>query len=327
MIRRATFFGSVFVIGVLLLGVFSWYMTPALFAAEAHQPAAQIRPDDEDRRPDWRGKRLGGGLIRATAEVSGIEVAEVIEGLRNGQSLAQIAAANGSSGDAVVQQAVEQATERLDRAVANGRLTQAEADALLDKLTEEITRLVNDPTLGEKVAQVRETVLIGGLIRATANVSDIGIGEVLDKVRNGQSLAQIAAANDSSGDAVVQQVVDLRSALFDRAVAAGRLTQAEADEAIATLTDMATDLVNDTNLEAELDERLDRVKERHVRRALIQTTAEVTDLPARTVVERLRGGESLAEIAESAGSSGDAVVQTAVDNFRDIATQLVDETQ
>jgi len=77
------------------------------------------------------------------AEFLGIEPGALREALEDGSTLAEVAEANGSSADAVIDFLVSQASERLDEAVAEGDLTQAEADEKLAEITEKVTALVN----------------------------------------------------------------------------------------------------------------------------------------------------------------------------------------
>ena len=85
-----------------------------------------------------RGKHLG-----VAAEAIGIEVDALLEALRNGQTIAEVAQANSVEVQAVVDALVADATARLDEAVANGRLTQEEADEKKAELQERITARVN----------------------------------------------------------------------------------------------------------------------------------------------------------------------------------------
>jgi len=169
--------------------------------------------------------------------------------------------------------------------------------------------------------------LVRGLIGATAEITGLAAGEVLDGLRAGQSLADIATAQGQSGDAVVQAAVDKVQQRLDRAVAVGRLTQERADQLLDQMTATATDLVNDATLGAQLEQRQTEHLERDTRRNLIRTTADITGLPVSTVAERVRNGESLADIAATEGQSGDAIVQAAVNEYRDVVTRLVDETR
>ena len=85
-----------------------------------------------------------GARLDEAAEVIGIEVQELVDALRDGQTLAQIAEANGVQPQAVIDAMVAAAQERIDAAVEAGRLDEAEAAERTADLTERITELVND---------------------------------------------------------------------------------------------------------------------------------------------------------------------------------------
>lgn len=333
MIRKAITFGGIAFVAALVIATIAWAFAPAAPTAAAGPDLQLLQPGAD--LPDPHGRREHGAraplerLISIAADTIGISATEVRTGLENGQSLTDIAAANGSGGDAIVQAAVDAAQQRLDQAVQNGRLSQNEADRMLDRLTETVTRLVDDPELGQRAGerreQARETALIMGLVRATADLSNLAIPEVLDAVRAGQSLAAIATANGSTADAVVQQLVDRQQPRLDRAVAAGRLTQEEADELLAAGIDRATELVNDPNLADQLAERRAQIRERGVQVVMVNAVADATGLPPHEIAQRIRAGESLTDIATAAGADPASIVNSAVDAFRSDAEQVMNQ--
>ena len=79
----------------------------------------------------------------AVAEFLGMEVDDFREALQEYDTLADLAAANGSSGAELISFLVGQAEERLDQAVADGKIEQADADEKLAEATEKITEMVN----------------------------------------------------------------------------------------------------------------------------------------------------------------------------------------
>jgi polyhydroxyalkanoate synthesis regulator phasin len=85
-----------------------------------------------------------GRSLETAAEAIGITTEELRDALADGQTLAEIAQTNGVDAQTVIDALVAEATQRLDEAVANGRLDQAEADELLAELTEHITMFVNE---------------------------------------------------------------------------------------------------------------------------------------------------------------------------------------
>ena len=92
--------------------------------------------------------------VRAAADYLGLEEDELRERLRDGDTLAEIAKAEGKAVDGLVGALVADAEKRLDDAVAAGKLTQAQADELADRLDERMTDLVNgelpEPRFGHR---------------------------------------------------------------------------------------------------------------------------------------------------------------------------------
>ncbi|MGQ9925415.1 MAG: hypothetical protein ACUVS4_00960 [Chloroflexaceae bacterium] len=182
------------------------------------------------------------------------------------------------------------------------------------------------------VAQQQETFRRGGglaaaLIRSTSDLTRLTSEQVLNELRAGKSLAEIAAANGSSGDAVVQVVVAKVKERLERLVAAGRLTQAQADQRLATVTTQATELVNDITLGQKIDTRIENRQQHAVMMALVQAASDTTGLSAHEIVTRLRNGESLEQIVRSAGSDPAAVINDATAAFRAAAESAMTATR
>ncbi len=95
--------------------------------------------------PGRPGRGHGGfGIERGEiAELFGLEPDALRDLLQDGQSLADVATAQGVDVQTVIDTLVNAAKEHLDQAVTNGRLTQEEADAKLVEITERITEMVN----------------------------------------------------------------------------------------------------------------------------------------------------------------------------------------
>jgi hypothetical protein len=74
----------------------------------------------------------------------------------------------------------------------------------------------------------------------------LGVGEeVLDAAREaGQSIADVAAANGADLDTVIDAIVENKTAHIQEHVAAGDITQDEANEKIAGLAERVTERVN-----------------------------------------------------------------------------------
>ncbi len=91
------------------------------------------------------GHGPGGHLadLGAAASFLGMSEANLRTALQEGQTLAEVAKAQGKSVDGLIQALTGAATERLEEAVADGRLTEAQKDSILESLDDRITDLVN----------------------------------------------------------------------------------------------------------------------------------------------------------------------------------------
>ena len=101
-----------------------------------------------------------------------------------------------------------------------------------------------------------ERMPLGALLRETANATDLTVTAVKEQVQAGRTLAQIAADNGSSAEAVVQAVLDAAAIRHARAVEHGRITQAEADQRAAELEQRANELIQSTELAAQIEARI-----------------------------------------------------------------------
>jgi hypothetical protein len=92
------------------------------------------------------GHRIGfghGADLGAAASYLGLTEAELQTQLSAGKSLAQIAGDRGKSVEGLIQALVDAATKELEAAVAAGRLTEAQKQAILADLKARITERVN----------------------------------------------------------------------------------------------------------------------------------------------------------------------------------------
>jgi hypothetical protein len=100
--------------------------------------------------PFFGGGRPHGGFghhgpasLAAAATYLGLTPAELRTQLESGKTLAQVAKAEGKTVDGLEKALTADAKAKLDAAVKAGKLTQAQADALLKRLTDRLDDLVN----------------------------------------------------------------------------------------------------------------------------------------------------------------------------------------
>jgi hypothetical protein len=95
------------------------------------------------RGPDRPGKALFGDALGAAAKYLGLSESDLQTKLGNGQSLADIAKAQGKSTSGLEDAIVAAQQSALDQAVKDKRLTQAQADKILSELKAHADDLVN----------------------------------------------------------------------------------------------------------------------------------------------------------------------------------------
>jgi hypothetical protein len=110
-------------------------------AADAGDPStAQAQELRDHRRP-----RVRRTLMTVVTETLGVNRGQVISTIRSGGTLAGLAEEQGVDPAALIGNLVAVVDGWLDQAVANGRITAAEAAEKLAKATERITNFVNTP--------------------------------------------------------------------------------------------------------------------------------------------------------------------------------------
>jgi hypothetical protein len=90
-----------------------------------------------------RAKGARGGLLKAAVTYLGVTNAQLVTDLRAGKSLAQVATAKSKSVDGLKQALLAALKQKVDAAVAAGRLPAARAQKLLERAPAHIERLVN----------------------------------------------------------------------------------------------------------------------------------------------------------------------------------------
>jgi hypothetical protein len=226
---------------------------------------------------------------------------------------------------------------RVDAAVAAGRLTKAQGDELKQQIESGNVPLFGGPGaflfppegVGPSFATPRFGPLFGRpgfgppfavTMRAFAGLvaaSYLGLtdGQLRMRLENGKSLAEVAKAQGKSVDGLIQALVNAAKKRLDAAVAAGRLTRTQADSILSGLKAQVTAFVNGTApLLGPLFGRPGfgppfPITMRAFAGLDVASYLGLTDGQLRM---RLENGKSLAEVAKAQGKSVDGLVQALV---------------
>lgn len=114
----------------------------ALIAARGKHADGAPNDGPEGHRGPARG-RFGMPRLEAAATALGMNADELGSQLRSGTTIKDIAASKGIDPQAVIDAVIADQRTRIDQAVKDGRITQAQADERIAEMTSRITAFVN----------------------------------------------------------------------------------------------------------------------------------------------------------------------------------------
>ena len=139
---------------------------------------------------------------------------------------------------AALQKAYE---DRIDAAVAAGRLTKQQGDELKQRIESGDFPLVGAPGFGHHFGGRHE---LGHGLDAAASYLGLTEDQLHSRLESGKTLAEIAEAQGKSVDGLKAAMVKDAKTHLDAAVKAGRLSPAEEQRVLAGLQQRIDDLVN-----------------------------------------------------------------------------------
>jgi hypothetical protein len=188
-----------------------------------------------------------GNEIAAAAKYLGLSESDLRTKLGDGQSLADVAKAQGKDLDGLKSAILDAAKTDLDKAVADKKLTQSQADDVLSALKSHIDDIVNADLKPRHLGGAGGQGFAFGFGADTAAAAKyLGLDEsaLRDKLRNGQSLADVAKAQSKAVQGLEDAIVASQKARLEQAVSDKKLTQSQADDILGTLKSRVDDLVN-----------------------------------------------------------------------------------
>ena len=195
----------------------------------------------------WKSKRMVAGTLAALAVAAGTGAAFAAT-QDDAATTAAAAAANSPEtfladvaerlgiDSAELEAAVAaEALERLDQAGADGRITQEQADRIRERIEAGDLRLGpgHGPGKGHDAP----------LVEGTADYLGLTPAEILEELKDGKSLAEVAEANGKTTDGLIQALLEDAKTHLDQAVEDERLTRERADEMLERLENRLPDLI------------------------------------------------------------------------------------
>ncbi len=199
----------------------------------------------DDDPPVWEwGKR--NPVLNEAAEILNMEAADLKAELEAGKTIQEVAEGKGVSLEELVTELMAPIEERMKAAVADGKLTQAEADERMASIEECLTAYLkgediqcdahylsrNLPFMMHRFARTPLKHLENLAVKLNMTVDDLKAA-----LEEGKTIAEIA---ESQGITMEDLQAEKEEAMIERinqAVTDGKLTQEEADEIITWIKD------------------------------------------------------------------------------------------
>lgn len=193
---------------------------------------------------EWRGNHGGpdglgrGASLTTIATALKMTEADLQTALQSGKTVAALATEKGVALQTIVDALLAEQKTRLQQAVTDGRLTQAQADARLVELQTQLpTQLSTAFTPGLRDGGRGMRGGLGGGASLTTIATTLGVteSELMTAFQAGKSVADVAAEKNVALATVTAAIVAEQKITLQQAVTAGRLTQAQADQQLALL--------------------------------------------------------------------------------------------
>lgn len=292
-----------------------------VLAFSAIGSAAAQGPDRDPRGGRDMRTRIGRALIQGVLDALDLTAQDVRAQLREGKTLAEILTDSGIEPITVLESVKTALSDEIAQAVADGKITQEQADKLLERLAEMADRAM-DRDLGRLI--VDHPLAVRGLrilSDTLAEMADLETGDILSAVRDGKTLADIAIENGLDPDAVVQAALAATSETLQESVTNSAITQDQADKLLAQAQELYPKAMT-----AALPGLDSPIRDRGIEalgNSLIGVLAEAAGVEPRDLLRDALTLPSLADIAAEYGLDPDSLIATAEARITDEINQAV----
>ncbi len=207
------------------------------------------------------GLLVGGGVTAVSAygqnppicptepipqDVLGMTAAEVRDEIRSGKTMEEIFAENGLDYETYLEQWLADHEACLAEAVAEGKLTEEQAELLQERLEERVEDglfLYQNQVFAESMRSYKnfrmEKVWEGGhgLIGQILEKLEITFDDLKTRITGGETLEEIAAEAGIDLDAMHEEFIQKQLENVEQALADGKITEAQADRIRERLND------------------------------------------------------------------------------------------
>ena len=287
----------------------------------------QAQPPVGPQRP---GEHVLDLFLQRLHDATGITLEDLQARREERLTVADLFRENGLDPEAIAEDVKAQITAEIEQAVSEGRISQENADRLLEGLDDAVDRALNTPEalrdglrgLIERAQQARERaaeMLSRSLLGTVAEMAGADPHDILQEWREAGSLAVVIEAHGLSVDDVVSATESAITDKVNESVAEGKLTEERAAQILDGLHERLVERVNGAPLA-----RVAAARERAgdlVDMMLIGVIAEMAGVEPRD----LFAPPTLAEIAAENGVDVETAVAEAEARITERVNQWVEE--
>lgn len=286
------------------------------------------------------GERASGmqDMINVVAEQLGMTADELMEALHSGQSVADLAAERGVELSVIEDALVAQFREAIDAKVADGYLTQEEADSMVAGMTEKVSGMLNKSfsDFGGHGRGFKGGAHgfdgahgMGALINTVAEELGLNQEELFAGLKADKSIADLAAEQGVELAAVEAAIVGELETHLAEAVDAGKLSQMEADSMLALLTSEISIRLSQPFSEMRADNFGLKGFEfdKQGAPAFIADVAEALGMTQDELFAEVKAGKSVADLAAEKGVALETITDILVAPIAENLAERVKEGQ
>lgn len=165
---------------------------------------------DEGQRA---GFKSGIHMMQEIANILGLDEQTLVDALKEGKTIAEVAQENGITEEELVQQLIEVQSTAIDEKVSEGVLSQEQADQMKADLDERISNMMENEGFQGKMRGHKGRAMGGGLgffgkEGALEDILDVSRDELKEELSAGKSIAQIAEEKGIDKDELIDEWKD-----------------------------------------------------------------------------------------------------------------------
>jgi len=234
--RRFLQWGVLFLLGIFVLGA----AIPAM--ADSNNAQAGTIGGMLNRGKAWAaGMAYKGGaqnMVKAVADLTGLDVSTIIQERQAGKSLAAIAQEKGVTEEALINKIMTDKQAKLQSLVDSGKMTQDQYDTCVSQMQTRVKENLESTDTGKSNGQVNKMGDGGGrpnMLQAVADLTGLDVNTIMQERQAGKSLAAIAQEKGVTEEALINKIMTDKQAKLQSLVDSGKMTQAQYDTCVSQM--------------------------------------------------------------------------------------------